>query len=234
MKLRKWVVNLLFVAGLFAIVMLTSGVLRSQRETLSKIEVNNQQIEEKIESTQLKLQGVQRMLEYTRSDEYVEKKARELFGWVREDEYLFVGKDSAGSTDLGDIYEIQQSILVEAERERKEEALRRSAENTDPSSEGNEGDENAENADTSSGETEKEDAADMQGEGLDEGASDEMPENHQAQGEEENFEEITLADPPPTTPTPAPTAKPTPKPQADSGGFESNIFDDLGIPEEAN
>lgn len=58
------------------------------REQHEKADALRQQIAD----IQARNQELQRLIEYTKSDEYIEKVARERLGWVKEGEIKFVEK----------------------------------------------------------------------------------------------------------------------------------------------
>lgn len=61
-----------------------------QEQTLRQLEKERQEREVRKQETALQLEEMQRLIEYSGSDEYAEQQARRILDWVREDEIIYV------------------------------------------------------------------------------------------------------------------------------------------------
>lgn len=122
LRVRKWVYQLTFFAVLIAVVASTLGALRKQDVELQRAQSRRENLLIEKQDAERKLQGMDRLLEYTKSDAYTEQKARQIFGWVRPDEYLFVEDDVLGAASPTIVVEAQNAYREAAELERSVEA----------------------------------------------------------------------------------------------------------------
>lgn len=80
-------------AGIAIVVVMLLAVLLTQSHKLqvknTSYRIQKAQLEEHIEEEEIRSKELERLPEYTRSREYIEKMAREKFGLVYPDEILF-------------------------------------------------------------------------------------------------------------------------------------------------
>ena len=87
---RHWLRNTIL-AGLLIVIVIgfLVGFIR-QEQTLQALEKEQQEKRVEKEEMALQLEEMQRLIEYSSSDEYAEQQARRILGWIREDEILYV------------------------------------------------------------------------------------------------------------------------------------------------
>ncbi len=122
LRIRNWVYQLVFCAALIVVVILTLGVLRNQDVKLQAILARTEALNTEKHDAELQLEGMQRLLEYANSDAHIEQAARQIFGWVRPDEYLFVDGNVEGAASPDKVVEAQNAYREAAELERSVEA----------------------------------------------------------------------------------------------------------------
>lgn len=99
-KKRKYSRQTIWIAAALCAVVLYAGItMIIQRGELNARKNRNQELTAEIEELKSELEDLERQQEYVGSDAYVEKKAREEFGFVKEGEILFKVQDD-GQVDV--------------------------------------------------------------------------------------------------------------------------------------
>lgn len=89
---------LLFGVLVLAITGFVIGFVR-QEQMLRQLEKEREERQTQKEETALQLEEMQRLIEYSGSDEYAEQQARHILDWVREDEILYVDPGQSGAPE---------------------------------------------------------------------------------------------------------------------------------------
>ena len=88
MKKRLKVALVLFLLGYFGFILL------EQELRLYEQRVEIEQLVTEIEAVEKQNAEIERMIEFTDTLEFIERSARELFGWVKEGEIKFIEKET--------------------------------------------------------------------------------------------------------------------------------------------
>lgn len=81
--------SLIFYGILTLIVAFGFVSYHQQKKQVDALSSEVESLEEEKKEAELELEGAQRMLEYAKSDSYLERMARSIYGWAREDETIY-------------------------------------------------------------------------------------------------------------------------------------------------
>lgn len=81
--------NIIFLAILIGWLCLVGIAAYSNYQTHSQLKERRAELAKERDRAELELEGEKRMLEYAKSDEYMERMARKMFNMVKEDEVIF-------------------------------------------------------------------------------------------------------------------------------------------------
>ncbi len=87
---RSWLKNMLFLAALATMVLSGGFAMWQQQSMLTRLNAEIEKKQGEKEDAEMNVEYMNRMLQYTQSEEYIEQQARRILGWVREDERLFI------------------------------------------------------------------------------------------------------------------------------------------------
>lgn len=111
---KHWFRDVLFFAAIALVISaFVVGFVR-QEQMLSQLEKEQEERRIQKEETALQLEEMQRLIEYSGSDEYAEQQARHILDWVREDEILYVDPEQ---NDASKPVQLQDSGLEEEPNE---------------------------------------------------------------------------------------------------------------------
>ena len=89
-KSKHWFLNAVLFLLLVAVISGFAIGFACQEQTLRQLEKERQEREVQKAETALQVEEMQRLIEYSGSDEYAVQQARRILDWVREDEILYV------------------------------------------------------------------------------------------------------------------------------------------------
>jgi Septum formation initiator len=90
--------NLIFLAILIGWMGLVGITVYSNYQTHQQLKERRAELESELDNARLQLEGEKRMLEYAKSDEYMERMARKMFNMVREDEVIYQPRNPKSAT----------------------------------------------------------------------------------------------------------------------------------------
>ena len=87
--LKKNVRRILITSVAAVIIIAASVTYSAQKTKVAAIKANIEELENRKKTTLDEIEYYERLIEYTKSDEFIEQYARDKLGWIKRDEIIF-------------------------------------------------------------------------------------------------------------------------------------------------